>query len=72
MALLHRKSRWERLVVEPVSDALDLSGTVRYRLLHPPKALKPGLATLGGLVGLTAGGAALSSLRRRGSSRGSS
>lgn len=69
MRLLHRKSRWERMVVEPISQTLDLSGAARYRLLHPPKALKPSLATLGGLLGLTAGSAALSSVRHRSESR---
>ncbi|MBX5441565.1 MAG: hypothetical protein IRZ32_08555 [Solirubrobacteraceae bacterium] len=59
MHLPHRKGRWERRwgrhVAGPVKDAL-------------PKAVKPGLAALGGLVGLTAGSAAVSSLRRRGRS----
>ncbi|HWV85035.1 MAG TPA: hypothetical protein VNZ62_06270 [Capillimicrobium sp.] len=53
MHLPHRKSHWERRVVDPVKEAL-------------PRALKPGLAAIGGLVGLTAGSAVVSSLRRRG------
>ncbi len=65
MGLLHRKSRWERLVVEPISDSMHLPGAARYAMLHPPKGVKSGLATLGGVVGLTAGSAIVSSLRRR-------
>lgn len=65
MASLHRKNRWERLVVEPISDSLHLPGAARYALLHPPKAVKSGLATVGGIAGLTAGSAIVSSLRRR-------
>ena len=52
MHLLHRKGRWERRVVDPARDALR-------------RVVKPGLATIGGLVGLTVGSAAVSSLRRR-------
>jgi hypothetical protein len=69
MGLLHRKSLWERAVIEPISQTLDLPAGVRYRLAHPPKALKPSLGALGGLVGLTAGSAALSSARRRNEAR---
>jgi len=53
MHLLHRKGRWERRVVDPARDALR-------------RVVKPGLAAVGGLVGLTVGSAAVSSLRRRG------
>jgi hypothetical protein len=69
VGLLHRKSRWERAVIEPISQSLDLPAGIRYRLAHPPKALKPGLGALGGLLGLTAGSAVLSSARRRNESR---
>jgi len=44
-----------------------LPATVRSSLpeVHPPKAVKSGLAAAGGLIGLTAGSAAVSARRRR-------
>ena len=62
---LFRKSRWERMVVNPVSDSLGLPHGVRSSLAtaQPPKAVTSGLAAL---ASLTVGSAAVSSLRRRG------
>jgi hypothetical protein len=64
MGILHRKSRWER-VVKPVVDPLDLPKGVKSGLTDPPKAVKSGMAAAGGVVGLSLGSAAVSSLRRR-------
>ena len=61
MKLLNRKSRLERLaesVAKPLPD-------VRSGLANPPKGVKPGLVAVGGAIGLTAGSAAVSALRRR-------
>lgn len=49
-----RKSRWQRLL-----DAIHLPGR------PPDKAVKVGLIAAGGITGLTAGSAGISSLRRR-------
>jgi hypothetical protein len=66
MDVLRRRTTVGRLV-RPVSH----SRLVRSLAdVHPPKAVKSGLAALGGLVGLTAGSAAVSARRRR--SEGSS
>lgn len=51
----HKKSRAQRLA-EPLTRSLDS--------VHPPKALKSGLAVLGGMADATAMSAAVSSLRR--------
>ena len=78
MRLLHKKSRLERLV-DAVTDTLD-GGSSPMRLgitggAGPGKALKDALPSgdkarkaglvAGGLAGLTAGSAGISSLRRR-------
>jgi hypothetical protein len=66
MRPFHKKSRLQRLI-RPVSDPLDLPLGVMSSLPAKvsSKAGKSGLVAAGGLVGLTAGSAALSSLRRR-------
>jgi hypothetical protein len=63
MRLLDRRTTFERLV-EPVAKLPDtvLSNVPEVR---PPKAVKSGLFALGGLLGLTAGSAAVSARRRR-------
>jgi hypothetical protein len=63
--LLHRRTTLGRLV-NRVSDS-ELPATVKSSLadVHPPKAVKSGLAAAGGLIGLTAGSAAVSARRRR-------
>jgi hypothetical protein len=53
MRLFNRKSQLQRLL-ETVNDSLER------------KTVKTGLIAAGGLAGLTAGSAAISSLRRRG------
>jgi hypothetical protein len=60
------KSHLQRLI-RPVSDALErpLGAMSNMPRKVSPKAGKSGLAAAGGLVGLTAGSAAVSSLRRR-------
>lgn len=75
MKLLNRKSRLQRLL-DNVSDSLDVPGGVKFSLpdmgsanplkdgLTQRKALKAGLIG-GGLAGLTAASAGVSSLRRR-------
>jgi len=50
MRVINRKSRWQRIKVNG---------------LNPPKAVKSGLGAIGGVAALTAGSAAMSSLRRR-------
>jgi hypothetical protein len=64
MGILHRKSRWER-VIKPVVDSLDLPKGVKSGLADPPKAVKSGVAAVGGVLGLTVGSAVVSSLRHR-------
>lgn len=64
MSILHRKSRWERMV-RPVVDPLSLPKGVKSGVADPPKAVKSGAAAVGGLVGLTLGSALVSSLRHR-------
>jgi hypothetical protein len=65
MRLLRRKSRLQRL--RGTVDSL--AGPVAKKLDMPDwasdKAVKAGLITVGGLTGLTAGSAGISSLRRR-------
>lgn len=65
MGLFNRKNQFERLL-----DAIDeLPGELKSLPKGGSgKALKAGLITAGGLVGLTAGSAGISSLRRRGGS----
>jgi hypothetical protein len=52
--------------VKRVSD-LQLPATVKSSVakVHPPKAVMSGLAAVAGLIGLTAGSAAVSARRRR-------
>lgn len=67
MGLFRRKSTVERLV-DTVGDALDVSGSVKKASVPgggAGKALKAGLITAGGVVGLTAGSAGISAIRRR-------
>ena len=65
MQVLHRRTTMQRLV-KRVNDS-ELPTTVKSSLAkaHPPKAVKSGLAAVGGLLGLTAGSAAVSARRRR-------
>ncbi|MDQ5832609.1 MAG: hypothetical protein M3550_06070 [Actinomycetota bacterium] len=75
MRLLNRKSQLQRLL-ETVNDSLDVPSGIKFGLpavgtgnalkagLPKGKALKAGLIA-GGLAGLTAGSAGISSLRRR-------
>ena len=66
MLSLKRKSALERFR-ETVSDSLDAIGDARPRLpeVGSGKARKAGLIAAGSVAGLTAGSAAISSLRRR-------
>ena len=66
MKLLHRKSKLQRLL-ETAGDSVSVPSAVKSSLpdLHAGKGLKRGLIAAGGLVGLTAGSAGISSLRRR-------
>ncbi len=67
MQLWNRKSGLER-VLETVNDSLDdLSGGVKSGLpsVGAGRAVKTGLIAAGGLAGLTAASAGISSLRRR-------
>lgn len=64
MGILHRQSRWER-VVKPVVERLDLPKGVKSEIANPPKAVKSGVAAVGGFLGLTAGSAVVSSMRQR-------
>ena len=69
--LLRRRTAFGELV-KPLSDS-QLPATVKSSLpeVHPPKAVKSGLAAVGGLVGLTAGSAVVSAMRRRREGSGS-
>jgi hypothetical protein len=67
MRLFKRKSRLQRLletaersIAKPIAKRLPLPER------PPDKAVKVGLIAAGGLTGLTAGSAGISSLRRRG------
>jgi hypothetical protein len=71
MRLFNRKSQLERLL-ESVSDSLDVPGDLKgLSRIGSSKALKTGLIAAGGLAGLTAGSAGVSSLRQRGARDGS-
>jgi len=65
MRLFNRKSHLQRLL-ETVNDSLDLPNGIKSGLrdVGSGKALKAGLIAAGGLAGLTAGSAGISSLRR--------
>jgi hypothetical protein len=64
MGLLNRKSQLEK-VVDLVSDTLDPSNLKSVPLPQRGRALKAGAIAVGGLAGLTALSAGISSLRRR-------
>jgi len=63
---LDRKSAPQRLV-ESVEDAISKPIGHKVKLPDPPsgKAMRTGLLALGGAMGITAGSAGVSSLRRR-------
>lgn len=60
----NRKSQLQSLL-DSMGDSLDVPGGVKSRLPSSSKATKAGLITAGGLAGLTAASAGISSLRRR-------
>ena len=66
MKLVNRKSKLQRLL-EAAGDSLNVPSGVKSSLpdLNAGKGLKRGLIAAGGLAGLTAGSAGISSLRRR-------
>lgn len=67
MRLFNRKNQLQRLL-ETLGDSLDVpSRGIKSSLpdVGSGKALKAGLIAAGGLAGLTAGSAGISSLRRR-------
>jgi hypothetical protein len=64
MRLFNRKSQLERFL-DTVSDSLDPSNLKDVQLPERGKALKAGAIAAGGLAGLTAASAGISSLRRR-------
>ncbi|HEV7773749.1 MAG TPA: hypothetical protein VGO48_10730 [Conexibacter sp.] len=66
MRIIRRKSRLQRLRAT-VEDSLAAPLARRIHLLSRPsgKTAKAGLIAAGGLTGLTAGSAGISSLRRR-------
>jgi hypothetical protein len=61
-----RRRGWQRILeqVKPPKDAAKVVQAVPSKLADA-KVAKSGLAVVGGLVGLTAGSAAVSSARRR-------
>jgi hypothetical protein len=67
MRLFHRKSRLQRLL-ETAESSIATPIVKRVHLPDRPsdKTVKVGLIAAGGLTGLTAGSAGISSLRRRG------
>jgi hypothetical protein len=66
MRLFNRKGTLQRFL-DTVNDSLDVPSGVKSSLadVGSGKALKAGLIAAGGLAGLTAGSAGISSLRRR-------
>ena len=64
MRILNRKTPLQRFL-DSVNDTLDVPDGLRFDLPRggPGKALKVGLIAVGGLAGLTAGSAGISSLR---------
>ena len=64
MRLFNRKSQLERLF-DTVNDTLDPSSWKNVELPGSPKARKTGLIAAGGVAGLTAMSAGVSSIRRR-------
>jgi hypothetical protein len=65
MRIFNRKSRLQRLI-DTVNDSLDVPSRMKFDMPGggSSKALKAGLLAAGGLAGLTAGSAGISSLRR--------
>ena len=66
MRILNRKTPLQRFL-DSVNDTLDVPDGLRFDLPGgggPGKALKVGLIAVGGLAGLTAGSAGISSLRQ--------
>ena len=66
MRVFNRKTPMQRFL-DGVNDALDVPEGLRFDLPGggTGRALKAGLITVGGLAGLTAGSAGISSLRHR-------
>ena len=65
MRLFNRKNQLERFL-ESVGDALDVPGDIKgLRGIGSGKARRTALIAAGGLAGLTAGSAGISSLRRQ-------
>jgi hypothetical protein len=64
MRLFNRKSQLQRLL-ETVNDTLDPSSWQSVGLPRSAKAVKTGLIAAGGVAGLTAASAGISSIRRR-------
>jgi hypothetical protein len=62
MGLFNRKSQVQQLI-ESIGDSLEVPRKLPG--IGSSKALKTGLLAAGGLAGLTAGSAGISSLRRR-------
>ena len=64
MRILNRKTPLQRFL-DSVNDTLDVPDGLRFDLpgASSGKALKAGLIAVGGLAGLTAGSAGISSLR---------
>jgi hypothetical protein len=71
MQPFNKKSQLERLL-ETLTVPLDLPGNIKFDMPRggSGKALKVGLITAGGVAGLTAASAAISSLRRQGEGAG--
>ena len=65
MRIFNRKSQLQRLM-DTVKDSLDVPSGMKFDLPGggSGKAVKMGLMAAGGLAGLTAGSAGISSLRR--------
>jgi hypothetical protein len=64
MRLFNRKSQLQRLL-ETVNESLDPTSGRSVELPGSAKALKTGLIAAGGVAGLTAASAGVSSIRRR-------
>jgi hypothetical protein len=66
MRLLNRKTPLQQFL-DSVSDTLDVPDGLRFDIPggRPGKAVKAGLLAIGGLAGLTAGSAGISSLRHQ-------
>jgi hypothetical protein len=64
MRLFNRKSQLQRFL-ETVNDSLDTTSWRSVELPGSAKGLKTGLIAAGGIAGLTAASAGISSIRRR-------